>query len=282
MEILYIALEQVIIFLPLVIGIYLSYKILQITDLTVDGTFVLGGAVYARCLSMSIDPIICLFLALLGGFLGGMMVALIQFKDKINSLISSILALFILYSINFQIMGRANISLLNCNTLVYSFGEKSIFLMSLLAPISVILLLSSNLGLKLRGLGSNKYLTSKIMSNIELLKIVGLGISNMLAAFCGVMTVEINGYADINMGFGMALTAIGSVVIGLDIVRRIYLSKKIFNATVDIIGCLIGGFAYFLSLNILLKIGIEPINLKLFLGIMLVLMLRTIGRASIN
>ena len=89
------------------------------------------------------------------------------------------------------------------------------------------------------------------------------GCSNMLAAFSGLLTAQANGYADINMGFGMALTGIGSVVIGQEIINRCYITKKLFSITVDILGCFLGGVIYFLSLNFLLSVGIEPINLKL-------------------
>ncbi len=282
MNIFYLALEQTIVFLPLVMGIYLSYKILQTTDLTVDGTFVLGAALYARSLSMGVEPLVAVLIALAGGFLGGVMVSLIQFKDKVNSLIASILALFILYSVNFQVMGRANISLQDNRTLIYLFGDQIILFMCLISIGLVVVILSSQLGLKLRGFGANKSLMQKITSNIEKFRMLGLGFSNMLAAFCGVLTAEVNGYADINMGFGMALTGIGSVVIGLDLIRRVYRSRKIFNVGSDILGCFLGGLTYFLSLNTLLRIGIEPINLKLVLGVILVMLLRGVGSSPLN
>src|SRR3990167_10024863 len=106
-------LQQTLLFLPLAFGVYLSYDVLMITDLTVEGTFVLGAAIFARLITLGFNQITCVIAGLLGGALIGIGVAFMQRVARINSLIAGILATFMLYSINFGVMNRPNISLLN-------------------------------------------------------------------------------------------------------------------------------------------------------------------------
>jgi len=103
-----------------------------------------------------------------------------------------------------------------------------------------------------------------------LLLMLGLGISNGLAALCGVINAQINGYADLNMGIGMALTAIGAVVIGQHLTSRLFRKKDKFSALIDCSSCLLGTMLYFFVMNFFLFCGINPIYLKLLLGVMLI------------
>ena len=267
------ALIQNIVFFPLVLGIFLSYKILKTTDLTVDGSFVLGGAIYARLLLEGVSPSLALIVALSGGFLAGVGVALIQYKDRVNALIAGILALFMLYSINFQVMGRPNINLYNLPTLANEFGEQMVLMVAFLSPVVLLLVLFSPFGLKLRAIGLNKHLARRIGLPVEKLRIFGLGLSNALASFCGLLSCQINGYADVNMGFGVTLIGIGAVVIGLELMKYVFQSHNVHYIR-DMAACFIGGLLYFMALNILLKVGVDPIHLKLCLGLSLVFFLR--------
>src|SRR3989338_353031 len=185
-------LQQTLIFLPLALGVYLSYDVLMVTDLTVEGTFVLGAAIFARLVTLGCNQMISIFAGLLGGIIVGILVTVMQRLAKINSLIAGILAVFMLYSVNFGVMTRPNISLLK------RLGKKPAI-----------------------------YLC------------IGLSISNMLAALSGIMTAQLNGFADIQMGLGMALTAIGAVVIGKKLVSGLLKSDR-FSALIGIIGCFIG------------------------------------------
>lgn len=281
------ALQQSLIFIPLTLGIYLSYQLLQVTDLTPDGTFVLGAAIFARMLSSGYSQITAFIAALAGGLLTGVIVALMQRYAKINSLIASILAVFMLYSVNFAVMDRPNIGLLNYSTLLGNLqaGNQVIFNLSLIGFavilfIALNILVRSRLGLSLRAFGSNPNLIPKLGNSPTLYLMIGLAISNMLAALCGVFTAQINGYADIHMGLGMALTGIGAVVIGCKLVRSLFVRSDAFNLKADLLGCLLGTFIYFLVLNTFLKLGLNPIYLKLVLGILLVLFLSTANYSS--
>lgn len=130
------------------------------------------------------------------------------------------------------------------------------------------------MGLSLRAFGCNPHLLKKLGKNPAIYLGIGLAISNMLSALCGVMTAQLSGYADIQMGLGMALTAIGAVVIGKKLLSGIIKSDQ-FSAITGACSCFLGAFIYFLILNVLFNMGLNPIYLKLFIGIILVVFLST-------
>jgi putative ABC transport system permease protein len=217
MNILLISLEQSLVFLPLVFGMYLSYRILKITDLTVDGTYVLGGAVFARTLEYGV--LLAMLFAVIAGIVVGKIVALMQRHNQVNDLIVGVLASFMLYSINLQILGRPNISLLDKPNLLTIFGITNWIIILVIIGISLIvvlvILLNSKFGLLLRAFGQDQKLLSILGKHAEKYRIFGLALSNMLASITGVLAAQINGFADINMGFGVALVGIGAIVIGV-------------------------------------------------------------------
>lgn len=272
-------LQQSLIFLPLTFGVYLSYRILAVTDLTVEASFVLGAAIFARLVTNDHAELISLICALAGGFIIGILVCAMQKFAKINSLIAGILAVFMLYSVNFSVMGKPNINLLNSSMLLanlqafHPIGIKIFLLIfCLILALLMIALLHSRTGLSLRAYGNNPKLLAMIGKKPIIYLALGLAISNMLAACCGVMTAEINGYADINMGLGMALTAIGAVVIGNKLTEIFFPSNR-FSAVLGLISSFIGTFFYFSILNAFLALGIDPIYIKLVFGCVLVLFL---------
>lgn len=283
------ALQQTLFFLPLTLGIYLSYRVLSVTDLTVDGTFVLGASTFAYFITHGASQYTSLLLAMFAGSIAGALVALMQKVIRINSLIAGILATFMLYSVNFRIMGRPNINLMNFPTLLGKLqflNPGSLFVVMLLVTAGLFAfiygLLHTRLGLLLRAYGSNTTLLKRMGKSPVLLLMLGLAISNSLAALAGVIATQINGYADINMGLGMALVAIGSVVIGRHLVLRLFYHKIQFNAFLDCISCLLGTFLYFLSMHFFLFLGVNPIYLKLLLGGVLILFLGTARCSNYN
>lgn len=280
MTIILTTIEQSLMFLPLVLGIYFSYKIIGTTDLTVDGSFVLGAAAFARLASTNIGPLGSCLLALFAGMLAGVGVALIQKGNKINSLIAGILALFILYSVNFQVLGRPNLSVSSDHTLIKLFNntvispELTVIILGCgICCMTLLILMNTKLGLAFRAHGDNPQLLQSLGYSPDFIKILGLGYSNGLAALCGILTAQINGFADLNMGFGMTLTGIGAVVIGCELIKKGRVSEK-FCIKFDMLGCLLGTVIYFLALNYFLKIGIDPVHLKLVLGLLLIFFLR--------
>lgn len=273
-------LQQTLIFLPLAFGVYLSYEILLVTDLTVEGTFVLGAAIFARLATLGVNQFLSVLLALLGGALIGIGVTVMQRVAKINSLIAGILATFMLYSINFGVMNQPNISLLNNSIFLQNLQDYHthlllIFLIGITLLLIFLLhaLLKSKIGLSLRAFGCNPHLLKKLGKNPAVYLGIGLSLSNLLAALCGVMTAQLNGYADISMGVGMALTAIGAVVIGKKLLSG--LSKTHFSPLIGLFSCFVGAFIYFLIVNGFLSLNINPVYLKLVLGFVLIGFLST-------
>ncbi len=274
-------LTQSLLFFPLTLGIYFSYRILQITDLTVEGSFVLGAAIFARLISLSIDPYTASIIAIIGGILSGFFVASLQKKGKISPLIAGILALFMLYSINFQILGQPNISLLGKHTLIGNLQYTNPFLMwSVVGALAIglsgaiYMLLKSRFGYVFRGYGFNQNLIKKLGHSVMTYRFLGLALSNCLAAICGIFTCQVNGYTDINMGLGMTLTGIGTVVIGIEIVHFFNKKRDEFLPFLEIFCCFLGVVLYFTVVYTLLRLNISPVNLKLFIGLILVLFLR--------
>ncbi len=284
---LFNALQQSFIFIPLTLGIYLTYSIIKVTDLTPDGTFVLGAAIFARLLTNGHSQLTSFVAALLGGALAGVGVCLLQRYAKINSLIASILAVFMLYSVNFAVMGQPNINLLDHNTLLGAMQNTHVFLFNGLLLIFAVLLLvaiyflvNSRLGLRLRAFGSNRRLLAKLGKYPTMYLAIGLALGNMFAALAGVLTSQVDGYADIHMGLGMALTGIGAVVIGCKLMSSLFVRHQAFSLVTELVGCVVGTYLYFIILNAFLALGVNPIYLKLFLGLILAVFLSTANYAK--
>ncbi|HJD64733.1 MAG TPA: ABC transporter permease [Rickettsia endosymbiont of Diachasma alloeum] len=278
MNLLITALEQSLIMLPLILGMYISYRILKITDLTVDGTYVLGAAVFAKSIALGLFP--AMILAITAGGIIGSIVSFMQKNNRINGLIAGILASFMLYSVNLKIMQRPNISILGMPSLLALFNTENwllpLIILNIIVIFAVIILLKKQLGLMLRAFGFNKDLLITLGKPAEVYRTVGLSISNALASLTGSISAQVNGFADINMGFGVALVGIGAIVIG----RHILIRNNSFNTVKEIFSCFIGILFYFITLSILLRIGIDPINLKLILGIVLFISLSSMKREA--
>lgn len=273
-------LTQTLTFLPLALGISISYTLLRATDMTLDGSFVLGGGVFAKLVTSGFSPILSAILALGAGSGAGIMVSLIQKKGKIDPLMAGILATFILSSVNLLLMGRPNINLLSSTTLVSSaFGNGELFGWALIAAYCFgfcglsLLLLHSRIGLILRGVGDNPTLLQRIGHPIEFYRCLGFAFTNMLAAASGLLTVQTIGYADIGMSFGMTLTGIGAICVGQHIMRTFinFFTKRI---VAEFSACLIGVVLYFTAVNTLLRFDLNPIYLKTVIGIILIVFLR--------
>lgn len=221
-----------------------------------------------------------MILAITAGGIIGSIVSFMQKNNRINGLIAGILASFMLYSVNLQIIQRPNISILGMPSLLALFNTENwllpLIILNIIVIFAVIILLKKQLGLMLRAFGFNKDLLITLGKPAEVYRTVGLSISNALASLTGSISAQVNGFADINMGFGVALVGIGAIVIG----RHILIRKNSFNTVKEIFSCFIGILFYFITLSILLRIGIDPINLKLILGVVLFISLSSMKREA--
>jgi putative ABC transport system permease protein len=272
-------LTQALTLVPLALGINLSYTILRATDMTIDGSFVLGAAVFARLVTLGVPPLIAFLIALLSGAIAGAFTALLQRGGKVDPLLAGILMAFILYSINMIVMGRPNINLLSTPTLFSGaflksnlLGWSSIALTILLFVMGFYGLLRSRLGLQLRALGDNAELLSRGGAPAGLLRVLGFALNNLLAAASGAITAQVIGYADIYMGVGMTLIGIGAIVLGQHILLP-FLKSHYLRTHSELVAAFSGIVLYFFILNSLLRININPIYLKLCLGVLLALFL---------
>lgn len=267
-----IAFEQALLLLPLIIGVYLSYRLAGITDLTVDGSYCLGACIYARFYELG--PISAILLSTLAGALVGSLVSFMQHRKAMSDLMAGILASFMLYSVNLQILGRPNISLLGKMSLLTLLQKQDWFtivlFISIVVVLGIIAILKTEFGLKIRAFRSNPDQLKALGFNPEVYRTSILAISNALASLAGSIAAQVNGFADINMGFGIAITAIAAVLIG----KQLLGDNLLFSPGRGIASCFIGIFSYFLLMNVILKLGINPANIKFILGGVLCLVLR--------
>ncbi len=269
---------QSLLFFPLALGIYLSFSVLKIPDLTVEGSFVTGASLYAKSIILGKSALFSFSVALMGGAFIGLLVGLMQKRNKVQPLITGILMIFILCSINLVIMGRPNISLLGKETSLgillkqYENYPEIIVKLCLLIVVGcslsllMTLLLRSRIGLFFRAFADNPKLLETQGVFSEGVRVLGLSLSNLLAALCGVMSAQFYGYADVNMGFGFALVGIGVVIIGKQLTRYVL--------NMDILALLLGVLFYFSLVNGLIRYHVDPHYLKVFIGLTLYIFFR--------
>ncbi len=281
MSIFYAAATQSLTFLPLAVGITVSYRLLRATDMTLDGSFVVGAAVFARLITLGFSPVAASLCALFSGGLAGVMVSLIQKGGRVDPLLAGVLATFILTSANLIIMGRPNINLLSQHTLVSDAFIKSdisgwlqIGMFSAGLCLLSYLLVRTRFGLMLRALGDNPERLKKLGNPLELYRVAGFAFTNSLAAAAGILTAQTVGYADVSMGFGMTLTGIGAIILGQQILS-LFVRSQTVRALGEFAACFLGVFTYFSALSILLRLDLDPMYLKMMLGLILIAFLRT-------
>lgn len=288
--------ESGIIYAIMALGVYLSFRILDFPDLTVDGSFVTGAAISSILIVNGTNPYLATIIALIAGFLAGCLTGLIHTIGKINALLSGILMMIALYSINLRIMGRSNIPLLNTDTAftgVSSFFEKTgvdsffnniltyiglgdslpetwgilifMFAVTFLIKWFTDWFLKTEIGLAVRATGDNKRMIRSLSANTNLLIILGLGISNSMVAFSGALIAQQGGFADVGMGIGMIVIGLASVIIG----EALFGTKSIARATLAVIG---GSVIYRIVVTLALRIEfLNPGDMKMITaGIVLV------------
>jgi putative ABC transport system permease protein len=262
--------EQSCVFLPLVLGIYISYGVLRIADLTTDGTFVLGAALFAIFIELGLNPLVAISFSILGGMLAGLIVSLLQTRLHLQPLIAGILLVFILNTLTLKVMGKPNISLFDRPSIFFSCPK-----LTILIPMGVFLLLSgagllaSRLGLMLHAFGNHPTLLHLCGKNGNGYRTFGLSLSNGLVACSGALTAQVNGYADIGMGVGMILIALGIVIIGQQIYSRLF-QRLPLPILLRLICCFLASVLYFSTVYMLLALGLDPIYLRLMIGISLI------------
>ncbi|WP_186576814.1 ABC transporter permease [Aquibacillus kalidii] len=291
------AVESGVIYALMALGVYLSFRILDFPDLTVDGSFVTGAAVGAISIVNGVPPILATVFAALAGFVAGSITGILNTKGKINPLLSGILMMIALYSINLRIMGRPNLALLNeptlfnqidgfwgglgidktLNGLVESMGVDSLpgtwAVLIIMTIITIIIklvtdyFLKTEVGLALRATGDNEKMIRSFSANTNNLTIVGLGISNGLVALSGSLVAQYGGFADVNMGIGMIVIGLASVIIGEALVG----TRTIAITTLAVI---LGAIAYRIVVTLALRADfLETGDMKLITALLVIIAL---------
>lgn len=256
---------QSLILAIMAIGVYITFKILDFPDMTADGSYTMGAAISAASLVGGLNPIIGILLAVLGGALAGMVTGLLHIKVKISNLLSGILTMGMLYSINLRIMGKSNIPLFTFPNLFKGDIPPVVIalIFVLIAKILLDLFLKTGLGYTLKGVGDNEQMIKSLGINVGNIKILGLMISNALIALSGALMAQFQGFADVTMGIGTLVLGIASIIIGLTLFKKI---RKI-KATSAI---LIGAFIYQFTIYFALNLGMLSTDLKLISSLVIV------------
>jgi len=270
------SLEQGLAYALVALGIVISFRILAFPDLTVDGSFALGGAVVARLIMEGVSPVLSIFFAVASGFVAGCLTGLLNTRLKINSLLAGILMMTMLYSINLRVMGRSNIQLLTVDTLLTPLENLEmnrfipiiLFFLVVTAAIKILtdLFLHTQIGFAMRATGDNEQMIRTLGVNTDNMTVLGLGISNGLVALSGALVAQDQGFADVGMGIGMIVAALAAIIIGETLVG----TKTIQRMT---LAAVVGSIIYKMIISIGLRLGLAPTDLKMATGVMVILAL---------
>lgn len=268
MDLLINILEQASLFSLVAIGTYITFKILDFPDMTVEGSYPLGAAVTAVLLVKGVNPWIAIIIAALAGACGGFVTAFLHVKLKISNLMSGILAMMALYSINLTIMGKSNIQLLNVNTIfkgklpVLAIGIIILVLFKVLVDV----FMKTKIGFLLFAVGDNEQVVTTLGVNKGNIKILGLMIANALVALSGALTCQYQGYSDVGMGTGVVVKGLACVIIGTSILGRVTFIKPTSQS-------ILGTIIYYAAITAALKLGLNPNLLNLLTALVIVIAL---------
>jgi len=270
------------------LGVFISFRVLDFPDLTVDGSFPMGAAVMAACLIGEVPFFLAFVITFIAGILAGMTTAVIHNKLKVPGLLAGILTMTMLYSVNLRIQKfRPNISFLRIDTIFdrisaffndYISSTWSVLLLLLILVLVIKIILDlffhTDMGLTLGAMGNNEQMVISQGVNPRLLKMLGIGLSNGLVAISGALAAQYQGQADVNLGRGVVIMGLASVMIGEFLIK----SNKIALLTLRV---LMGSIAFrgimFLARN-LTFLSLRPSDLQLIYGLSIVLLLIITGR----
>ncbi|MGO2080050.1 ABC transporter permease [Glutamicibacter arilaitensis] len=270
------AVELGLIYAIMALGVYLTFRILDFPDLTVDGSFTTGAAVASVGIVNGMNPWLATVLAFFAGMVAGVITGLLHTKGKIDGLLAGILTMIALYSINLRIMGKANTPLLGEETLISpmrasgilgSWASVSIlFAVCLVFVAAIVWFLHTELGMAMRATGDNQEMIRSFGVSTDNQKILGLALSNGLVALSGAVIAQYQGFADIGMGIGLILIGLASVIVG----QAIFTQRYIWLAAIAVV---FGAVIYRLVIQMALSAGLEVNDMKLISAVLVVLAL---------
>ena len=263
------AIETGLIFSLVALGVFISFRILDFPDLTVDGSFPLGAAVSASLIVSGFNPWIATLAAIFAGCIAGMITAWMNVRLQILNLLASILTMIALYSINLRIMGRPNIALLGEETILtpldsidlpyYVTTPLAFFVIAVIVMAGLVYFLKSEIGLAMRATGSNSRMARAQGISTSAMIILGMALSNGLVALAGSLFAQSQGAADVTMGVGVIVIGLASVIGGEALIS----TRTLFLAA---LACVVGAILYRLAIALALNadfIGLQAQDLNL-------------------
>lgn len=261
----------------LALGVYITFRVLDIADLTVEGSFPLGASVAVTLLVKDVNPVTAILAAALAGGLAGVVTGLLHTKLRIPALLAGILTMIALYSVNLRIMGKANVSLLGKDTaftlLESAFGvaySQAVLLVGVLACVLFSVLMywffGTEIGAAIRATGYNPQMIRAQGVDTNIMLLIGLFFSNALVAVAGALVAQSNGFADVGMGVGTIVIGLASVIIG----EVLFGTRSFKNSLISVI---LGSIVYRLVIALVLQMGMPPNDLKLFTAVLVAIAL---------
>ena len=267
------AIELGLIYGVMALGVYLTFRVLNFPDLTVDGSFTTGAAVAASLITAGQNPILATLAGGAAGLVAGIITGLLHTKGRIDGLLAGILTMIALWSINLRIMDKANLPLLRSDTIftplkdagvLGTWGGIGIILVGVLVLKLIIdWFLSTDLGLAIQATGNNEQMIRSFGVNTDGTKILTLALSNGLVALCGALVAQYQGFADISMGIGLILIGLASVILG----QAIFGQRFIWLASLAVV---MGAVIYRLIIFFALQAGLNPNDMKLVTAVLVV------------
>ena len=279
MTLLISVLEQGMIYAIMALGIYITYKILDFPDLTVDGSFPLGAAVTVALISRGVNPYLTFPIAALCGALAGMCTGLIHVKGKVRDLLSGIIMMTALYTINYRIAGKSNVPMFSMktafdndfiNSLPAGLTPVRSLLVILIVSLACKFLLDAYLctrsGFLLRAVGDNDMLVTSLAKNNGTVKIIGLAIANGLVALGGSVMCQQQRFFDLSMGTGTVVICLASVIIGTSVFKNVTFLKPTTAV-------LLGSIFYKVCVAIAMNVGFQATDMKLIMAVLFLVIL---------
>ena len=252
------------------LAVMIPFRLLSFPDLSSEGSFPLGGCLCAVALLAGWHPLAATVLAVAGGMAAGAATALIHVRFRINTLLAGILVMTILYSVNLRVLGKANAALLSNETvlsvispaLVTGVGYQALAfaLVVLLALAAMLWFLRTESGLSLRAVGANPALVPSLRINPGLWIVAGLALANGWSGLAGALVVQLQGFADVQMGFGVLITGLASLIIGETLIGRGTVPRQVAAPV-------LGSLVYYQIVSLGLALGLKPADLKLATGL---------------
>ncbi|MBD5438433.1 MAG: ABC transporter permease [Treponema sp.] len=271
----------------MVLGVFMTFRVLNFCDMTVDGSFPLGGCVLAACLTHGIAPGIALVIALLSGICAGLVTTLVYTKLRVPDLLAGILVMTMLYSVNLRIMSNhANISLLKIPTIFssitqfvknhsFNFSPDAAILAFLILTVLAIciclnLFYHTDFGLAMGALGSNPQMVTSQGVNIQFMRGVGICMGNAMAALAGALNAMYAGFADVGSGTGVVVSGLASLMLGEFILRTNKISLQLFRV---LLGSVVYRALMYFARRYGYVIGMNSNDLRLLTGLLIILCL---------